>query len=302
MNKIVGRYKLNQKLALGATSEVWQASYEEHKEEHKCALKLLKYTEIPTKNIRLFNNEVKVLSNLNHPHIITLYEAGDSETLKEEGGKENVVMYLATELAAKGDLFDYVSRTGVFSEPLARHYFKVIVNTLDYIHKQGYSYRNLKLENLLVTSDYQLKLSDFGLATLSEVFEFGVMTCSYYAPEVYAKTLYSGIEADLFSLGVLLFTMVAGHSPFAKARLHDKWFKMLCSCNNKFWMNVEMRRKGNKFTEEFKDIINNLLSFKPELRLTINQIKAHPWYNEQELPYEKIREDMEERYAKLERH
>jgi serine/threonine protein kinase len=176
----------------GTSSEVWEASYE----EHRCALKLLKPSgtpEINFKHLRLFNNEIKVLSKLEHPNI-----------------------YLAFEMAEKGDMFDYVSRIGNFAEAHARHYFKVLLNTLEYVHNQGYVHRNLKLENFLLTSEYQLKLA--GLDNVQE----DNTTNSYSAPEIYAKIPYSGIRTGLFSLGVVLFIMVTGRAPFNKAVIQDK--------------------------------------------------------------------------------
>jgi len=286
------KYSLCRKLVEGATSEVWEASYK----EHKYALKLLKPSTIPEidfKHLRLFKNEVKILSKLKHPNITTLYEVSDNDLLYQED--QNFIAYITFELAEKGDMFDYVSRTGSFSEPLARHYFKILLDALEYIHNQGYAHRNLKLENLLLTSDYQLKVADFGHSSLDNVLEDS-MTSNYSAPEIYAKIPHSGIKADLFSLGVLLFIIVAGHPPFNKAGMQDKWFKIFCSSNTKFWMNMELRRK---FSQEFKDLVNRLLSIKAEERLSINHIRAHEWFNGSEMSYEEVKEEMDKRCSKF---
>lgn len=300
MTRTLSKYSLSHKLADGIHSELWYASYE----ETKYAIKCIPITDIPKKNIQLlnsFNNQQQVLSRLSHPNILTLYEVSDREVLRKESGEEDIIMYLAFELACRGDLFECISRTGSFSEELARHYFKVLIDALEYIHENGYVHQNLKLENLLLTSDYDLKVGGFGHSSLSTVpMPYTCMSVNnYHAPEINAKTPYSGIKADIFSLGVLLFIMVVGHPPFTRAVPQDKWCHMLYTCNNKFWMNVELRRKKTKFSSSFKDFINTLLSLEPEHRPTITEIKTHPWYTEPELCTEKVKEEMGRRYKEI---
>jgi BR serine/threonine kinase len=295
MNKTIGKYVLTGKLNSGANFEVWEASYEETKS--KCTLKFFTLTEIPEKNaqfLRFFDNQRRTLSRLKHPNIIILYEASDREVLRKENGEEVPVMYLATELATNGDLFDCVKRTGAFSEIQARYYFKVVVNVLEYIHSQGYAHCNLKLENLLLNSDYDLKVAGFGYSSLDVVSKpyTYISTCIYHPPEIYAGVPYSTVKVDLFALGVLLFIMVAGRAPFKRAEMSDIWYKLFCLSNNKFWMQIESRRKQAKFSNEFKDLINKLLSFKAEERPSIDELREHLWCKGLEMTLEEIRKKM----------
>jgi len=298
MTKIIGKYVLGRKLNSGANSEVWEASYE----ETKYALKYFILTKVPEKNaqlLRFFDNQRRTLSRLNHPNIITLHEASDREVLRKENGEEIPVVYLATELATQGDLFDCIARMGSFNEMEARHYFKVLVDALEYIHFQGHAHRNLKLENLLLTSDYNLKVAGFGYSNLDIAYNpyMCISTCDYHAPEIYAGIPYSGAKVDLFALGVILFIMVAGHSPFKRAEISNAWYKAFHLYNNKFWIQVEAKRKQAKFSNEFKDLINKLLSFKAEERPSIDEIKKHSWCKGLEMTL--VKEEMNKRLKKL---
>eukprot|EP00826_Nyctotherus_ovalis_P027290 TRINITY_DN2130_c0_g1_i6.p1 TRINITY_DN2130_c0_g1~~TRINITY_DN2130_c0_g1_i6.p1 ORF type:complete len:162 (-),score=0.19 TRINITY_DN2130_c0_g1_i6:275-760(-) len=133
-------------------------------------------------------------------------------------------------------------------------------------------------------------VAGFGRSTLESTSEvYKGLTCVYHAPEMYAKIAHSGIKADLFALGVL--------PPFTRAGPQDMWYRMLCSCSEKFWLHMESRRKGEKFSYEFKSLISKLLASKPESRPTIEKIKSHPWYNGREMSCEEVKKEMEVRFV-----
>jgi len=297
----IADYTLHKKLGSGASSEVWEASYK----NERYALKFVKMIDTPEKNessLQLFLNEYKALADFKHPNIVSIHDFTEKSVLRETNGLEVPVAYLALELATKGELFDYVALTGEFSDILARHYFKVLLDPLEYIHSKGYAHRDIKLENLLLGGDYQLKLADFGLSSLlirDNCYKC-VGTFDYMAPEINAKIAYCGVKADIFALGVLLFTMVAGHKPFRKASIQDKWYRMLCLDNEKFWITAENKKPAEIFSKEFKDLINKLLAYKPEMRPSIKEIRTHPWYRGSEIPIEKVKQEMDARHIKLE--
>eukprot|EP00826_Nyctotherus_ovalis_P027291 TRINITY_DN2130_c0_g1_i7.p1 TRINITY_DN2130_c0_g1~~TRINITY_DN2130_c0_g1_i7.p1 ORF type:complete len:297 (-),score=15.83 TRINITY_DN2130_c0_g1_i7:275-1165(-) len=295
MSASVGKYSLSRRLNLGARSEVWEATHE----ERKCALKLLTITEIPEKNaqdLRLFNNEVQVLSKLNHPNILTLYESYDSEVLKKDG-EEIPVLCIVSELATRNDLFGCAKRTGDFAETLARHYFKVSTsksqNGGQCLGISAHRAMHTEISNWKISScilSIAVGVAGFGRSTLESTSEvYKGLTCVYHAPEMYAKIAHSGIKADLFALGVL--------PPFTRAGPQDMWYRMLCSCSEKFWLHMESRRKGEKFSYEFKSLISKLLASKPESRPTIEKIKSHPWYNGREMSCEEVKKEMEVRFV-----
>lgn len=301
MSATIGEYILHRKLGEGASAEVWEAS--PLNGNGRYALKCIRLTGTPEKNeksLNLLQNEYKALIELEHSGIIGICELGKSSIMREMGAEVPAV-YLVMELANGGELFDYVALTGSFSETLARNYFKSLISTLEFIHSKSYAHRDIKLENLLLTSDYQLKVADFGLSCLlTEVNSTKyVGTTDYMAPEINARMSYCGVKADLFALGVLLFTMVAGHKPFRKASVQDKWYRMLCFDKEKFWNSVEYRKPAGTFSGELKDLITRLLSHRVEMRPSIKEIRGHLWYKGPDMGPKQVQEEMSRRQAKL---
>eukprot|EP00826_Nyctotherus_ovalis_P037739 TRINITY_DN3469_c0_g1_i14.p1 TRINITY_DN3469_c0_g1~~TRINITY_DN3469_c0_g1_i14.p1 ORF type:complete len:323 (-),score=95.91 TRINITY_DN3469_c0_g1_i14:123-1037(-) len=296
----IAEYTLHRKLGSGASADVWEASYN----GENCALKFVRMDNTPEKNeraLRLFINEFETLNSLRHGNVIKAHELNVKSVLRAEGGEEKPVIYLALELAGKGELFDYVALTGTFSDSLARHYFKAFLAALDFIHARGFAHRDIKLENLLLTDDYQLKVADFGLSSpLSQVGSRRcVGTLDYMAPEINSRASFCGVKADLFALGVMLFTVVAGHKPFKKASVQDKWYRMLTLENEKFWSVAEHNKSAGIFSREFKDLINKLLAYKAEARPSIETIKEHPWYKGADMEMEEVREEMSRRHVEV---
>lgn len=146
------------------------------------------------------------------------------------------------EYAAGGELFEYVANSGRFSEEVARAYFHQLINGLEYMHNNNISHRDLKPENLLFDSEFNLKIADFGFATLMEGKDGNglLKTClgteSYMAPEIHAKLPYSGSSVDLFASAIILFIMFSGTPPFTKADPKDPYYKLICTNrNDTFW-------------------------------------------------------------------
>ena len=130
-----------------------------------------------------------------------------------KGSKKETVSYISLEYAQGGQLFDFIKFSGgPFSEKICKFYFKQLINGLKYLYEQGYSHRDLKPENLLFDEHFNLKIADFGFATLS-VGKLGtgflktymVGTERYLAPEIHEKLPYSGPAVDVFSAGIILF-------------------------------------------------------------------------------------------------
>lgn len=131
------------------------------------ALKIMKH-DIGVSNkgfLELVENEVQTMMNLDHPNIVNCLGYEESATLKKQNGTEKDVLYIALELATGGELFDFIATTGKFSEPVARYYFKQLIEGLDHIHSKGVSHRDIKPENVLLDSEFNLKLADFGFSS-----------------------------------------------------------------------------------------------------------------------------------------
>ena len=124
-------------------------------------------------------------------------------------------------------LFDYIAFSGHFSEDLARFYFCQIIDALEHIHQAGVAHRDIKLENILLDSDYNIKIADFGLSTPISRRNDQAGTQSYMAPEIFLANDYSSKDVDLFSSAIILFIMVAGHPPFKYALPQDPHYKPL---------------------------------------------------------------------------
>lgn len=121
---------------------------------------------------RVLNNEVRLLKSLEHPNIIRLVEHNteDGEIIQKKKGKIVQIFFIVLELVEQGDLFSFIkvtNKAGGFSEMFARHYFKQLIEAIEYLHySRGVVHRDLKPENLLLSSNYQLKIADFGLSAL----------------------------------------------------------------------------------------------------------------------------------------
>lgn len=154
--------------------------------------------------------------------MIRLIKHGKTKYNKKNG-KSKEVLYIALELAQAGELFDFISISGEFSEQLARYFFKQLLSSVEYCHRRMIAHRDLKLENLLLDQDFNIKLADFGFAAQLEghngngLLKTKLGTYGYRAPEIILEQPYEGKPVDIFAAGVILFTMVAKLPPFGQA-------------------------------------------------------------------------------------
>jgi len=177
------------------------------------------------------------------------------------------------ELVDGGELLDYVLERGCLDEAESRELFIQIFEGVKYLHSVAISHRDLKLENILMTKQKNIKLSDFGLSKLMETTEDQLMrtrcgTPAYVAPEVLLGEHYTK-AVDIWSLGVVLFTILTGEFPFqgnSMAALYEN----IIGGNIAYPENCPC-------TGLLKDLIEGLLNPEPDERLTINGIENHPW-------------------------
>jgi serine/threonine protein kinase len=149
----------------------------------------------------LMGNEVQKLKTLpSHPNIIQLVDYDWEAKVSHKSGAEKEVLSVVLELATGGDLFNYVFALNKgFPEPIARYYFRQLIDAIEFLHTNNVVHRDLKLENLLLDDDYNLKIADFGLSTTVESsYGGGVMftrvgTQRYMPPEMLEKNAYIGI-------------------------------------------------------------------------------------------------------------
>ncbi|XP_006888048.1 PREDICTED: NUAK family SNF1-like kinase 2 [Elephantulus edwardii] len=220
--------------------------------------------------------EIEIMSCLNHPHIIAIHE------VFENSSKIVIVM----EYASRGDLYDYISERQRLSERDARHFFRQIVSAVSYCHQNGVVHRDLKLENILLDANGNIKIADFGLSNQYHQDKFLQTFCGsplYASPEIVNGKPYTGPEVDSWSLGVLLYILVHGTMPF-DGNDHKTLVKQISS---------GAYREPPKPSDAC-GLIRWLLMVNPTRRATLEDVASHWWVNwgyatrvgEQETPQE----------------
>ncbi|XP_061583054.1 NUAK family SNF1-like kinase 2 [Cololabis saira] len=205
--------------------------------------------------------EIEIMSSLCHPHIITIYEVFEN--------KDKIVIVM--EYASRGDLYDYICDRKNISEREARHFFRQIVSAVHYCHQNGIVHRDLKLENILLDDNGNVKIADFGLSNLYHGDELLQTFCGsplYASPEIVNGRPYHGPEVDTWSLGVLLYTLVHSTMPF-DGHNHKTLVQQISTGNY---------RKPNKPSDAC-GLIRWMLMVNPERRATIEEIAGHWWLN-----------------------
>ena len=263
------KYRIKNILGVGSFGRVFLA-------ENIYTLELIAMKEIPKTSEDLLTDseimdEIEILKNLDHPDIVRIMEFYNTESS----------YYIINEFCPGGELYDQINN--VFSETQIAVMFRQILSGLAYLHSNNIVHRDLKLENILIkevekskeTNEdlYVLKIIDFGTAKIFDKNKkaSAIVRSSYYiAPEVLNKKY--GCECDLWSAGVILYMFIVGHAPFdgkSDREIMEKVKKGDYLKNEKRWRNA---------SKEVRDLINKLLKYKPEERLTAFEALKHPWF------------------------
>jgi len=198
----------------------------------------------------------------------------------KKNGKKQSVILIVLELATGGELFEFLSYTGFFDESIARTYFHQLMTGVEFCHAKGVVHRDLKPENLLLDDQFTLKLADFGFSNvLCAAHKLMFTECGtpgYMAPEMLKGKGYDGAKGDIWACGVILFIMLAGFPPFQKPTPSDWWFNKLS--NNKHALFWQAHSRSAYFSDQTKDFINKILNPDAEKRISIADMKKHPWW------------------------
>ena len=209
--------------------------------------------------------EIKILKVLRHRNIVQLYNSFQTSSS----------IFLVMEYIKGQELFEIIIKKKRLSELESLLYFQQLISGIEYLGKLGIAHRDLKPENLLINSKKELKIADFGLSNIYKKNQLLSTPCgspSYAAPEMLSGQKYSGLAADIWSCGVILFTMLCGRLPFED------------NDNVKLYEKI---KRGNFTIPEYisengKDLLKKILNVDPEKRYDITQIKQHAWFNQLE--------------------
>ncbi|CAM0145050.1 unnamed protein product [Urochloa decumbens] len=259
----VGKYELGRTIGEGTFAKVRIAKNMETGEH--VAIKIIDKAKVQKhKLVEQIRREICTMKLIQHPNVVRLYEVMGSKTR----------IYIILEFIMGGELHDIVATSGRLKEDEARRYFQQLINAVDYCHSRGVYHRDLKLENLLLDINGNLKISDFGLSAISDqVKNDGLLhtTCgtpNYVAPEVIDDKGYDGALADLWSCGVILFVLLAGYLPFEDdniASLYKKISEAQFTCPS--WLSAGAKR-----------LITKILDPNPSTRIKVPQVLKDPWF------------------------
>jgi serine/threonine protein kinase len=168
------------------------------------------------------------------------------------------------------------------TEDDARHFFYQIISAISYIHALHVAHRDIKLENILVTTGNRAKLSDFGLCKQTSGDTNMLTTCGtllYAAPEILREVPYNGMKADIWSAGVVLYAMVANHFPWVTEEDLPPEKLMQETARQILEGDIEM---PEGISYELQNMLSNMLDTNPDNRPTAKELLEHPWFEGQE--------------------
>ncbi|CAI5701683.1 unnamed protein product [Peronospora effusa] len=264
----------------------------------RVALKIIDVAKLHRKAMINVYREVEAMSRVSHFNVLRLLSVHDDVPYpKRDGSSSKQVIVIVLELATGGELFDFMMYTGCFSEKIARAYFQQLVAGLEACHGQGVYHRDIKPENLLLDENFALKIADFGLSGLRErangiVVELYTQcgTGGYMSPEVLSCLPYEGEPADVWSAGVVLFIMLAGFPPFQIATSQDWWFRACAAKQHEtFWA---AHARSATFSSGAMSLMTRIFNVKPQERITLAQIKTHPWFGEDVVASDDLRSEL----------
>ncbi|XP_072585841.1 serine/threonine-protein kinase SIK3 isoform X5 [Vulpes vulpes] len=254
----IGYYEIDRTIGKGNFAVVKRATHLVTKA--KVAIKIIDKTQLDEENLKKIFREVQIMKMLCHPHIIRLYQVMETERM----------IYLVTEYASGGEIFDHLVAHGRMAEKEARRKFKQIVAAVYFCHCRNIVHRDLKAENLLLDANLNIKIADFGFSNLFTPGQPLKTWCGsppYAAPELFEGKEYDGPKVDIWSLGVVLYVLVCGALPFDGSTLQNLRARVL---SGKFRIPFFM-------STECEHLIRHMLVLDPNKRLSMEQICKHKW-------------------------
>uniref|UniRef100_A0A1I7YEQ6 Serine/threonine-protein kinase par-1 n=1 Tax=Steinernema glaseri TaxID=37863 RepID=A0A1I7YEQ6_9BILA len=256
----IGKYKLLKTIGKGNFAKVKLAKHVPT--GHEVAIKIIDKTALNQSSLQKLFREVKIMKQLDHPNIVKLYQVMETEQ----------TLYLVMEYASGGEVFDYLVAHGRMKEKEARAKFRQIVSAVQYLHQKNIIHRDLKAENLLLDADMNIKIADFGFSNHFSVGSKLDTFCGsppYAAPELFQGKKYDGPEVDVWSLGVILYTLVSGSLPFDGQNLKELRERVL---RGKYRIPFYM-------STDCENLLKKFLVLNPARRGTLEAIMKDRWMN-----------------------
>ncbi|XP_072407303.1 serine/threonine-protein kinase MARK2 isoform X2 [Chiloscyllium punctatum] len=256
----IGNYRLLKTIGKGNFAKVKLARHVLTGKE--VAVKIIDKTQLNSSSLQKLFREVRIMKILNHPNIVKLFEVIETEK----------TLYLVMEYASGGEVFDYLVAHGRMKEKEARAKFRQIVSAVQYCHQKCIVHRDLKAENLLLDGDMHIKIADFGFSnefTLGNKLDTFCGSPPYAAPELFQGKKYDGPEVDVWSLGVILYTLVSGSLPFDGQNLKELRERVL---RGKYRIPFYM-------STDCENLLKKFLVLNPAKRGSLEQIMKDRWMN-----------------------
>lgn len=257
----IGEFQVGQKIGEGAFSKVHLCTRQGSSEE--LVMKIMKKDESKNENDRAviqLAREVQVLSQLNHPNIVKYYQFFEDDSNS----------YIIMEYIEGQSLLDFINGHPQQDQRVCQNIFFQICKAILYLHEKGIAHRDLKLDNIMIDVQYRVKLLDFGLCNFNNSSKLMTTFCGSLcnaAPEILMKIPYDGFKADMWSLGVILYSIMTKTLPWPM----NNAMAMIESIKNAVYA---IPTFVPPFIEE---LIRGLLRLDPDERLDIHQVLENKW-------------------------
>ncbi|XP_075241241.1 serine/threonine-protein kinase BRSK2-like isoform X2 [Convolutriloba macropyga] len=254
----VGPFRLEKTLGKGQTGLVKLAVHTVTGD--KVAIKIVNKDKLSESVLQKVEREIAIMKLIEHPHVLSIYDVYENKKY----------LYLVLEHVSGGELFDYLVKKGRLSPKEARRFFRHIISAMDFCHNYSICHRDLKPENLLLDEKNNIKIADFGMASLQPPGGYLETSCGsphYACPEVIRGEKYDGRKADVWSCGVILYALLVGALPFDDDNLRQLLEKV----------------KSGKFqipsfvSHDCQQLLRGMIHTDPHKRLTLEQVLQHPW-------------------------
>ena len=205
-------------------------------------------------------HEINLMKNLRHSSVVKILDTFETENY----------IFIIMENIAGGDLLSFVKKRTKLNEKVCKYIFKQILEAIKYIHSKNIVHRDIKLDNVLIDLNNNIKICDFGVGKMIHDKEILLDQCgtpAYIAPEILLNKGYDGFGVDIWSSGIVLYTMLSGMVPFKANNINDLQ-------NNIITGNF---KEIHGISKDCNDLLHKLLQINPKKRITINDALNHPW-------------------------